>query len=57
MIDSGLINSLKFRNFIKIITSVEITSQTYQLSWVVEVNHVISMLGAGASPAPPIYLR
>jgi hypothetical protein len=57
MIDSGLINSVKFRNFIKIITSVEITSQTYQLSWVVEVNHVISMLGAGASPAPPIYLR
>jgi hypothetical protein len=36
---------------------VEITSQTYQLGWVVKVNHVISMLGAGASPAPPIYLR
>jgi hypothetical protein len=39
------------------IKHVEITSQTYQLGWVVEVNHVISMLGAGASPAPPIYLR
>ena len=31
---------------------VEITSQTDQLGWVVKVNHVISMLSAGASPAP-----